>query len=313
MTTKRKYKTLILASDLNDFLLERSQLKLQVHSVFETSANLLAKDELITLATNGRELMPMGCILDLRKIQELNLKTEDVVFYKNESFQLPQGEIICLQNAEIKNLNLKSFSENHNAIDIAALELIKRKLLEKDSGGIAHLVACLPGTGEPDCTLNIYSRYIKQDLFLFMDFLKKRDYEAAGYLSERLIGFGPGLTPSCDDFLAGIILLLYYKEADNCFFQKIVSLASERTTTVSYHMLKNAAMGKAYESYLDLIRALSGKDLISLPAMVNRILRFGASSGSDFLFGVYCAGLLIYERENAKVVNWKKSDTSKIS
>ncbi|NLA96405.1 MAG: DUF2877 domain-containing protein [Clostridiaceae bacterium] len=30
-----------------------------------------------------------------------------------------------------------------------------------------------------------------------------------GELARGLVGFGPGLTPSCDDFLSGILLSLY--------------------------------------------------------------------------------------------------------
>lgn len=297
MMTVSEYKSLKLASDLRGFLLERPQLELQVHSAFETSINLLADEELITLAANCRELMPMGCIVDIEEVDQWKLKAEDIVLYDQGAFQLPQGETISLQNAEVEKVSMSESYDNDNGIDTASLRLVRKKLLESDGGGISDLAAWLPQTDKLDQTLNVYSKYIKDDLLAFMDSLKERDYETAVSLTKGLIGFGPGLTPSCDDFLTGIILLLYYEDINNDFFQEIVSLARERTTVVSYHMLKNAAAGKAYGSYLALIRTVAGRDHVSLEVLIDRVLHYGASSGSDFLFGVYCAGLILHERE----------------
>lgn len=320
MTAGLEYNSLWLAADLRQFLSERPQLELKVHSVFETSANLLADDELITLATCCRELMPMGCIADLAGIEQWKLKAGDIVVHEQGKLRLPQGDSINLREAEVKTVTLAETSESSTHIDIASLSVIRNILLENDGGGISDLAALLPETDQVDQPLNVYSSYIKEDLFSFLDSLGMKDYETAVGLAGSLLGFGPGLTPSCDDFLTGIILLLYYKDVDNCkdancdFFQKIVTMAQKNTTVVSYHMIKNAAAGKAYESYLAVVNALSVRNPDHLTALLDRVLRYGASSGSDFLFGVYCAGLLLYERENMIVVDSqdKKAKISEI-
>ena len=320
MTAGYEYNSIWLASDLRHFLLERPHLDLQVHSVSETSINLLADGELITLAASRRELMPMGCIADIVEVEPWKLKVGDIVVYERGILRLPQGDSINLHNAEVKSVTLAETLVSDSHIDRASLNLIRNKLLGNDGGGISDLAALLPETDLIDRPLNVYGSYIKEDLFAFLDSAGKKDYGTAVDLAGRIIGFGPGLTPSCDDFLTGIILLLYYKDADNCkdanrdFFQKIVTIARKRTTVVSYHMLKNAAAGKAYESYLAVVNALSIWNQDSLTVLLDRVLRYGASSGSDFLFGIYCAGLLLYERENMSVVDSqdKKAKISEI-
>lgn len=303
MISGRQYGSLMLAADLRQFLLKRPQLELQVHSAFETSVNLMADEELITLAASSRELMPMGLIADTADLEHWQLKAGDIVIYSQNRLQLPRDITIWLEKAEIREVSLPEAFKNKSGIDKVSLETVRRKLLESEGGGIADLAALLPETNRIDRPLNIYAEYIKENLLAFLDALRNRDYVTAVSQAECLLGFGPGLTPSADDFLTGIILFLYYRDPKSDFFQEIVSLAHRRTTVLSYHMIKNAAAGKAYASYLTLIRILAGEDQGSLETLADRVLCYGASSGSDFLFGVYCAGLVLEERENARAGN----------
>lgn len=286
------FKTILLASDLSKYLRMRPHVKLRVHSVFETSANLLVEDELITLAVYCRELMPMGCIVDTDKTEQWGLREGDYVFFEENSFLLPQGSKITLLGANLQDVTLIKRLNDSVGVDRNQLSLLRKKLMQEDSIGIAELVALLPESEQIDRELNIYSRYIKDDLFEFLDDIKNFDYEAALISAEHLIGFGPGLTPSCDDFLSGLILYLYYRNYDQNLLQDLVFLARDKTSILSYHMLKNAAVGKAYKSYLDLIKVLGGGEGDLLDVLIDRVLSYGASSGSDFLFGVYCAVML---------------------
>lgn len=287
------YKTILLAADLRRYLLKRPRVEMQVHSLFETSANLLVEDELVTLAVKCRELMPMGCIVDIDKVEQWRLKEGDYVLFEKNTFHLAEGSKISLEGAEVQDVILDGQELDYSAkLDREQLSLLRSKLLQNDSIGISELAALLPESDQSDREFNVYSRYVKENLFEFLDNLKNNDQGAALMTARRLIGFGPGLTPSCDDFISGIILLLYYKDYDRNFLQKLVTLARNRTTLLSYHMIRNAAAGKAYKSYLDLIKVLSGGEGDSFATLIDRVLRYGASSGADFLFGVYCAALL---------------------
>ncbi|NLA96404.1 MAG: DUF2877 domain-containing protein [Clostridiaceae bacterium] len=62
-------------------------------------------------------------------------------------------------------------------------------------------------------------------------------------------------------------------------------------TLVSRHMLSHAAAGRADTLHLELLEALVQGDLAALEPLVRRLLSFGASSGTDFLLGLYCAQL----------------------
>lgn len=115
---------------------------------------------------------------------------------------------------------------------------------------------------------------------------------------KNIIGRGPGLTPTGDDFLAGIMLslwALHHPEAPH-IGQSILEAAQGRTTDISYAFLRSIAEGKVDEKWSNLLIALGQNHTRLLENQVQHILSFGATSGSDmfagFLWGIQrqCAG-----------------------
>jgi hypothetical protein len=105
----------------------------------------------------------------------------------------------------------------------------------------------------------------------------------------RTIGQGPGLTPSGDDALVGILAALTLSP----FVQggRVRRLAAaiaphlEETTDISRHLLLQAMQGHFGRPLHDLGRALHapGRDL---EAIVDRALSVGATSGADACLGL---------------------------
>ena len=108
--------------------------------------------------------------------------------------------------------------------------------------------------------------------------------------AKRLIGLGPGLTPSGDDFLGGFLIALHVlgsHDAARDLWTAIRTDARAATNPISFALLSAAAKGLGGASLHTTIAAImSGGD----PAAgLARLTRFGYSSGWDALAGVATA------------------------
>ncbi|QNB46485.1 DUF2877 domain-containing protein [Thermanaerosceptrum fracticalcis] len=110
-----------------------------------------------------------------------------------------------------------------------------------------------------------------------------------------LIGLGPGLTPSGDDFLSGFMSSLYCGAKALGFEttgvwrcnQEIVRAAKGRTNLISYTQILYASQGQTPEHIHALLNALYyGEDDEQLIKAVKRVLGMGSTSGSDLLAGI---------------------------
>ena len=103
--------------------------------------------------------------------------------------------------------------------------------------------------------------------------------------SAQLAGWGPGLTPSGDDFLAGVLLGWWANAGRAEIPAAIYQGAAPRTNRISRAFLRAARDGLAGERWQHLLAALSaGKGWEWEPA-ARQILAFGATSGLDMLLG----------------------------
>lgn len=104
-----------------------------------------------------------------------------------------------------------------------------------------------------------------------------------------LLGAGPGLTPSGDDFLGGALIALHAigrARVAETLWHQIAPHLSERTNDISGALLKAAALGHGSAAIHTAIAALSGDDPTALPPALAAMDRIGHSSGWDTLLGV---------------------------
>jgi len=293
-----------MSQDLHDLLLHHENIVFRVHSIFRGSVNLLSHaEELMTIARTDVDMMPMGIKVDLPAHIAWPFEVDDSVVYNGQlEFVIPKNEIrIRLRNARVWRPTLSAPSGEIACASEEALSMIKKTLLELDSGGVSSVIRFIDGDARESSCTSIYARFISGDICSFIDAVEAKDWERSLYQTELLVGFGPGLTPSCDDFLAAFILSLHYRNQWNhrddqallSFLQSIVELARSRTTIVSYSMLRHASAGKASDSYLKILEALATHNLPELRRAIDRVLEFGATSGADFLFGIWCVQTII--------------------
>ncbi len=121
------------------------------------------------------------------------------------------------------------------------------------------------------------------------------DLAGAVEVAEDLVGLGPGLTPSGDDVLAGLLLALRLLGGAirggtravwlaDWLSAAVTSDAGDRTTSVSATLLHCAARGQAAAEVAAVLRGFAGQEPVG-PA-VTRLLAAGHTSGADLAWGL---------------------------
>jgi hypothetical protein len=117
----------------------------------------------------------------------------------------------------------------------------------------------------------------------------------------RLIGLGPGLTPSGDDVVTGFVLALLEGERlgllspdrSSTLVDAIRSISPGKTNTFSQSILELACRGLAGETLNQLIISLYGRETHRVEEDAEKLIRIGHSSGTDMILGVLLATSLL--------------------
>lgn len=300
---------ILIDRELKAYLNAYKKLNLTVHSVFKEAINLVdEKGELITLLTANRDIGPMGVLVSQNSRNFTKIvpgerveKRISTLFFKSSKVTLNYTNAKewdrCLGNCQC------NLSEE---VLVPKRSQVRKVLLDRgEATGLLPLICALErykGVKDKCVAIenNTYSEFI-QDVFLeLVKLLDQDDFEGVVSILPKFIGFGPGLTPSTDDFLSGVLLT---KRAE-CIFDnrpvdaldmlalKVYENACGRTTKVSESMLKHVAQGRATENQIQLIEAIFSPESNSIEGCTRRVLMNGATSGSDFVLGVYCSLLL---------------------
>jgi hypothetical protein len=124
-------------------------------------------------------------------------------------------------------------------------------------------------------------------------------------LSQELIGLGPGLTPSGDDFVGGLLFALHYLRAvypemmrwDRGIVDRLLGYARTRTHLVSYTLLRDHAHGQGVEPLHGLIGSIIDRERAGgIAESARQLVRIGSTSGGELLAGALTAMLFLEHR-----------------
>jgi hypothetical protein len=121
---------------------------------------------------------------------------------------------------------------------------------------------------------------------MFSRWLGTHDPGQAVASVQGLIGLGPGLTPSGDDFLVGALATLDAIGADDehaALARAVIAAAPGATSALSACFLRAAAAGHVGEN---LHRAVASMITGDVDAAVAAVAHVGHSSGWDMLAGI---------------------------
>jgi hypothetical protein len=134
-------------------------------------------------------------------------------------------------------------------------------------------------------------------------------------VARRLIGLGPGLTPSGDDFLVGCLRGLWLLHQNQraaslmrqCLRAGLLPDLDDRTTRVGAEFVRHA-LGGAFAEILDwaALTLLAPAHLQAVRYAINRVLIQGETSGTDTTLGLLTCleGLLCISDHNPRHQRW---------
>jgi len=109
----------------------------------------------------------------------------------------------------------------------------------------------------------------------------------------KIIGFGPGLTPSGDDVILGISLVRTVfgraRRGASDMWEAGVRNNLHKTSDLSAFFIKQALEGSAYEAVEHALFCMLTEEPCELKDAINRLLSVGAMSGCDIGLGMYLA------------------------
>ena len=182
------------------------------------------------------------------------------------------------------------------------------------AGGAAGLVVALNGrrpAGSLDAALAGRAR---QTIPRLIEAARTTDIGAAMSAAARLVGAGPGLTPSGDDFLAGYLIGARHgaeNQAQTAFLGALgrqLSTQYGNSGDIALAYLAHAAAGRTARPLAKLALLITeGANARDTQAATVAAMHMGHSSGADATFGLLC-GLAAWRREFAALIEAALAD-----
>lgn len=249
-----------------------------VHSVYKKTVNILCADQLISLQARNTVASPLSLITNLSEAElfGLGIRPGDTTAFSGR--QITVGKhTFCFEGHDRWNPYLSDF-------DAAMIDMEERIrfCLTRTAGkaGFADLFLDITDRENIDPVKAAASEILHK---VTDEYHAGHDNTAVEGLVS-LIGLGPGLTPSGDDFLCGLLASSRFCDGfvrryrDTISGQILRALSS--TNDISAAFLRCACSGMFSRPVLDLCR---GKDI---ERCCKGFLSIGHSSGADTLCGM---------------------------
>jgi hypothetical protein len=240
-------------------------------------------------------------------MSSLGIRNGDKVMVQDSRLEFGNGRRVLLGSARIYSPKSRFTAPLLEEREVAAnLEVVRKAALHYGNrAGLGQLLALVrPGVGRATASdLNVFASAALPRMVRLEQAFRSEERERLTDAVLELIGLGPGLTPSSDDMLAGLVLLcvLYAKNygraqhATRLLAQTVAAEARGRTTILSEEFLRQAALGRGNEPVVRLCTALLTGGRESAERETKQVLAIGATSGTDTVLGVvlgtiFCMG-----------------------
>jgi len=273
----------------------------EIHSVFERTFNILIGEELVGVAQSGVSPSPINLITDIpsgETMQALGIK-------KGMPVQVIGNRVLVGEVLEISLEGAELWRPKTRAEGCLSPELIRRNLglvtqhaVDKTKrGGLGQLLPHIDQIAVGDAPrisgLNAVAEAVLPRLVDLVSAVGLGDVEKVEAAARKLVGLGPGLSPSADDALAGFTATLWWishslgknvgqMERINATIAGCASV----TTLLSQQLLKHAAKGETNERVGDLLESILAGPAEAIERRVERVLEIGETSGIDTMVGL---------------------------
>ncbi|MBM6615220.1 DUF2877 domain-containing protein [Desemzia sp. RIT804] len=246
-----------------------------IHTLFENSLNVQFPFGLIHIGQIGMPLSPFGCLISTKEYRQLHDQCQpgDLVRYK-------QGNLYFYTQKNVIKVELDIFEE----VDLSIPELkpLSSKL-EKSVFYQVFVETLFSLSVETGLPLN---DTIKEGLKILAEPNRNEKRLSDEDIIGILIGRGIGLTPSGDDILIGYTFArMLFQEADEWKEKVAAALQEKKTTAISEAYFSALLKGYINENFLYLAQLVTETDRKKILDTIQRLKRFGHTSGTDTLYG----------------------------
>ncbi|MEW6144407.1 MAG: DUF2877 domain-containing protein [Thermodesulfobacteriota bacterium] len=283
--------------------------RLEIHSVFDHAVYIAAgKNRLVKLIRNKDFLSPYSILIKqdgAAPMSSFGFEKRARVSYLGGCLASGDGPLrVDLSRAHI--YRKEKLRESLAGVESAALNLrILRDVIYTHPGreGLVPLLENVELRGPMKLFLEPLGGGVAETarphIERLMWGLYAGDPAAVADNAGAILGLGPGLTPSCDDFLAGLFLSLgfagksFYGNGDGRarFFKKagdeMLKMAEKKTTVYSVCLIGDARRGEGPRAATDLIKSLLTGSPEETAASAKILLGMGATTGADIAVGIY--------------------------
>lgn len=279
-----------------------------IDGVFDGAINISLLRGLVCLVPEAAEKGPLNLTLKLPvgvpKMSALGARAGDKVRVQEGTLELCDRYRVAFHHATVYWPQREFTSSMLEDMEIAGnLEVVRRTTLRFGRmAGLGELVSLLgPRTGPTAALdLNIFASASIPRIIRLEQAFRSADGSLMTDAVRELLGLGPGLTPSSDDMLEGLVLLciLFARSrgtlqgASRLISQAVAREARGRTTLLSEECLRQAALGRGNEPVMRLCEALLTAGPEAVERETKRVLAIGETSGTDTALGVVLGTLL---------------------
>jgi len=141
--------------------------------------------------------------------------------------------------------------------------------------------------------LNMAAKAVLHWLVDLVKAVRYENLEGVKGAARKLIGLGPGLSPSADDALSGFTASLWWVSRSLSRGKKYVKRINETivscsgtTTMLSQQLLRHAAKGETNERVGELLDAILAGTTPDVEKGAEEVLQIGETSGIDMMVGI---------------------------
>lgn len=267
-----------------------------VHSIYEKTINLMLKNQLVALQTEGSPLSPLSVILPLNRNEMAKIKVHTGMPVKIAPDKLIIDGTVLIFSENTAKYDSHLISYNHNKeLNI----IIGEMLVRAKRGGFSKIL--LNKVAANDIVLNFAKKKLLACISI-IDNIPANELtplQIQNFIENivALIGVGSGLTPSGDDFICGILAAMSSSKTlcnSNLHngLRRAVNSNLERTNAISAAFLRCAADSEFSLPVIELLRdvaEIKSCDYVFIKNHLKSFLEIGHSSGIDTLSGMYWA------------------------
>lgn len=289
---------------LHHMLKNKEEIEGTVHSVFNRVCNITFDNwPIVSLINESLPIKPMAVSLkfiDYISFHKLKILAGQRVIYRNDMLSIPEtGFNLNLGSATAIECTPK-FDFNTAAISNVR-DNIRKFRLTLDMGNSRGLlpVVCdfeeLIGEKNKIFPQNPYSQFAFPRIKKLILSINQEDPEQITEAGREAAGIGPGLTPSSDDMLTGLMISFIYaghyynweKGRAQDINSAILKGAKGRTTQLSYEMMSFAVRGEVTKNIHQLMKCIYTNSNEEIFKSILDVMNYGETSGSDLLAGIY--------------------------